>query len=176
MSSALPSAPLPTYEQAAALVDACAAQLGQSLPSVERVDLGAASGRVLAQAICADRDQPPFPRSTRDGFACRATDASTYEYLPVAGSTRAGDAPGGPLPNGSAWEIMTGAPIPAGANAVVMIEHVDVEGGQVRLLSSRKITQGENIVPQGAQAREGDGLVPAGTAITFAQIALAATC
>jgi molybdopterin molybdotransferase len=71
---------------------------------------------------------------------------------------------------------MTGAPVPADADAVVMIEHVEATGGRVRLLPPRKVFVGENIVPQGAQAREGDELLPAGTAITFAQIALAATC
>ncbi len=175
MSSALRGAPLPSYEQAAALVAAFTAELEKMRPSVERAELGAAAGRVLAQAICADRDQPPFPRSTRDGFACRASDASTHRFLPVAGSTRAGEPPGGPLPEGAAWEIMTGAPVPAGADAVVMIEHVEIYGGRVRLLPSRKISEGENIVAQGAQAREGDELLSAGIAITFAQIALAAS-
>jgi len=176
MSSAVPIAPLPGYEQAAELVAAFAADLGRARPSAERVELGAAAGRVLARAIRADRDQPPFARSTRDGFACRAADASAHGFMLVAGATRAGEAPAGPLPSGAAWEIMTGAPVPADADAVVMIEHVEATGGRVRLLPPRKVFVGENIVPQGAQAREGDELLPAGTAITFAQIALAATC
>src|SRR5271165_3583096 len=161
MSSALPS-----YEQAAAMVAAHAAQWDRSRATVERVALGAAAGRVLAKAICADRDQPPFARSTRDGFACRAADVSTRGFLPVVGSTRAGLAPSGPVPPGSAWEIMTGAPVPSSADAVVMIEHVEVVEGRIRLLPSRRISSGENIVPQGAQARQGDVLLPAGTAIT----------
>jgi molybdopterin molybdotransferase len=169
---------LPSYDQAAALVAACAAQLGQLGPpaSVERVELVAAAGRVLAQPLCADRDQPPFARSTRDGFACRAWEASTHGFLTIGGATRAGEAPAGQLPPGAAWEIMTGAPVPAGADAVAMIEHVEVSGGQVRLLPSGKLTQGENIVVQGAQAREGEEMLPAGTAIASAQIALAAAC
>jgi molybdopterin molybdotransferase len=158
------------------MVAAYAAQWAKSRPSVERVELGAAAGRVLAKPICADRDQPPFARSTRDGFACQAADASTHEFLPIAGSTRAGLAPAGPVPQGSAWEIMTGAPVPAGADAVVMLEHVETSEERIRLLPSRKIACGENIVAQGAQARERDELLPAGTAIAFAQIALAATC
>jgi molybdopterin molybdotransferase len=171
MSSALPS-----YEQAAAVVSACAARLVERQHSVERVGLAAASGRVLAKPIFADSDQPPFTRSTRDGFACRAAEASTHEYLLVAGATRAGEAPAGPLPPGAAWEIMTGAPVPAGADAVVMIEHIEVSERRIRLLSSRQINAGENIVRQGAQARAGEELLPAGTAITYAQIALAASC
>jgi molybdopterin molybdotransferase len=170
------SSVLPSFEQAAAMVAAHAAEWARRRPTVERVELGKAAGRVLAKPICADRDQPPFARSTRDGFACRAADVSTHGFLPIVGSTRAGLAPAGPVPPGSAWEIMTGAPVPAGADAVVMIEHVEVLEGRIRLLPSRKISSGENIVPQGAQARKGDVLIPVGTAITFAQIALAATC
>jgi molybdopterin molybdotransferase len=124
----------------------------------------------------ADRDQPPFARSTRDGFACRAVEASKHTRLTIAGSARAGDAPAGPLPAGAAWEIMTGAPVPAGADAVAMIEHVEAAGGQVRLLPPRVLEYGENIVAQGAQAREGDELLSAGTAIDYAVIALAASC
>ena len=158
------------------MVAACAAQWAGERPAVERVRLGAAAGRVLAEAVYADRDQPPFARSTRDGFACRASDASTHEYLPVEGSTRAGLAPGGPLSAGAAWEIMTGAPVPAGADAVVMVEHVEASEGRIRLLPSRKIASGENIVAQGAEARLGDELLSVGTAIRYAQIAVAATC
>lgn len=173
MSSALPG-----YEQAAALVAAYAARLAALRPwlAAERVALGAAQGRVLARPLCADRDQPPFARSTRDGFACRAAEASAHAFLKVTGATRAGEAPAGPLPKGAAWEIMTGAPVPGGADAVAMLEHVEAPGGKVRLLPPRKVAAGENIVAQGAQARAGDELLSAGTAISAAQIALAAAC
>ncbi len=169
------SSGLPGYAQAAELVAACAARLRPSA-AVEQVALAAASGRVLATPVRADRDQPPFARSTRDGFACRAAEASRHGLLPVAGATRAGDRPGGPLPHGAAWEIMTGAPVPAGADAVVMLEHVEAAGGQVRLLPPRTISAGENIVARGAQARAGDQLLRAGSIVTFAQIAVAAEC
>jgi molybdopterin molybdotransferase len=175
MNSALPS-----YDQAAALVADHAAQLGRFHPAVERVELGRASGRILAQPLSADRDQPPFARSTRDGYACRAAEASTHAPLAIAGAIRAGEAPAGPLEPGTAWEIMTGAPVPAGADAVVMLEHVEVAGGAaggtVRLLPPRTVKPGENIVAQGAQARQGDELLPAGTALHFGQVALAAAC
>ena len=167
---------LPTYAEAAALVAGHAARLRRSRPAVERASLSAAAGRVLAQPLCADRDQPPFTRSTRDGFACRAAEASMHTPLNLVGSTRAGEAPAGPLPNGAAWEIMTGAPVPRSANAVMMLEHVQIVGKKVLLLPPRKLKKGENIVAQGAQAREGDELLSAGTAIHSAQIALAATC
>jgi molybdopterin molybdotransferase len=170
------SSDLFSYEQAAAMVSGRAAQLRNLPRPTERVALAASAGRVLAQPIRADRDQPPFARSTRDGFACWAADASTHEFLPLAGATRAGDVPAGPLPPGAAWEIMTGAPVPAGADAVMMIEHAELAGGRVRLLPPRKIAQGENLVAQGAQARQGEELVRAGIAMTFAQIAVAAEC
>jgi molybdopterin molybdotransferase len=175
MSSALPS-----YEQAASLVATYAAQLSRLRPPAERVELAQANGRVLASPLCADRDQPPFSRSTRDGFACRAQEASTHRQLTIAGASRAGESPSGPLPRAAAWEIMTGAPVPAGADTVMMIEHVETDGApdssRVRLLPPRKVKPGENIVAQGVQARQGDALLPAGTAIHFAQIALAAAC
>jgi len=167
---------LPSYEQAAALVAAYAAQLGRLRSSAEHIGLDLSAGRVLAQPLFADRDQPPFTRSTRDGFACRAAEVSTHRPLIIAGSTRAGEAPAGPLPLGAAREIMTGAPVPAGADAVAMFEQVEVAGDQVRLLPTRKVKPGENIVAQGAQGRKGDELLPAGTAIKSAQIALAAAC
>src|SRR5208283_3008778 len=98
-------------------------------PSVESVKLARAAGPVLARPLCADSDQPPFTRSTRDGFACRAAEASRHRPLAVAGSARAGQAPSGPLPPGMAWEIMTGAPVPGGADAVMMLEHVEAGSG-----------------------------------------------
>jgi molybdopterin molybdotransferase len=179
-----------TYAQAAAFVAKRAERLARSKPATERVTLASAAGRVLAETLRADTDQPPFARSTRDGFACRAAEASAHQPLAVAGSTRAGDPPSGPLPRGAAWEIMTGAPVPRGADAVIMLEHVEfahiesihVEAAgaaaapTVRLLPPRTVKPGENIVPRGAQARKGAALLPAGTLIGAAQIALAASC
>jgi molybdopterin molybdotransferase len=145
-------------------------------PASERVELGEAAGRVLAEDLRADRDQPPFPRSTRDGFACRADEANRHKPLKVGGSIHAGQAPAGPLPPRSAWEIMTGAPVPAGADAVAMIEHVEHSSGNVRLLPPRALEPGENIVPQGAEARAGDEVLTAGTHLGPQHIALAAAC
>jgi len=174
--SALPGPALPDYAEAAALVAAHAARLRSVPPPVETVELAQAVGRVLAHPLTADRDQPPFARSTRDGFACRAAEASRHKSLAIAGATRAGLAPAGPLAQGAVWEIMTGAPIPAGADAVIMLEHVEAAGGSVRLLPPRTATPGDNIVARGAQARAGDEMLSSGTAIHFAQIALAASC
>ena len=169
-----------SYAQAAAFVAKRAERLARSKPATERVTLALAAGRVLAQTLRADSDQPPFARSTRDGFACRAAEASTHRPLAIAGTSRAGDPPSRPLPRGAVWEIMTGAPVPRGADAVIMLEHVESAGSSavptVRLLPPRTIKQGENIVLRGAQARKGDALLPAGTLIDAAQIALAASC
>ncbi|MGB0082408.1 MAG: molybdopterin molybdotransferase MoeA, partial [Terracidiphilus sp.] len=138
------------------------------------------AGRALAETLRADSDQPPFARSTRDGFACRAAEASTHQLLAVAGTSRAGDPPAGPLPSDAVWEIMTGAPVPRGADAVIMLEHVESAGSPtaptVRLLPPRTVKEGENIVARGAQACKGDALLPAGTLLSAAQIALAASC
>jgi molybdopterin molybdotransferase len=184
-----------SYSAAAAFVAKRAERLARSRPATEPVTIASAAGRVLAETLRADSDQPPFARSTRDGFACRAAEASTHRPLDLAGASRAGDPPSGPLPRGAAWEIMTGAPVPRGADAVIMLEHVEfahiesvhIESGHVetagshtaatvRLLPPRTIEKGENIVARGAQARKGDALLPAGTLLGAAQIALAASC
>jgi molybdopterin molybdotransferase len=165
-----------SYEDAAALVTQRAAKLASRKLRTEQVALHKAAGRVLARALKADSDQPAFDRSTRDGYACRAAEMNAYSSLRVQGSSRAGDVPAGPLVEGAVWEIMTGAPVPAGADAVVMFEHVKAGKKGVRLLVPRLLTAGENIVPRGAQAKKGDELLPAGTALTWAQIALAASC
>jgi molybdopterin molybdotransferase len=165
-----------SYEQSAALVAAHAEKIRQHPPRTERIALAHSAGRILAAPIKADDDQPPFARSTRDGYACRAAEASTHGVLALAGSTHAGEAPGGPLPSASAWEIMTGAPVPAEADCVVMLEHVEKRDESIRLMPSRTIDPGDNIVAKGAQARRGDAQLPAGTRLAPAQIALAASC
>jgi molybdopterin molybdotransferase len=138
-------------------------------------------GRVLAEPVVAERDQPPFDRSTRDGFAVRAEEAAAGP-LRVAGQIRAGErwtglnGAGGALEEGCAIEIMTGAPVPPGADAVAMVEHVEVTGNSIRLSAERVLRSGENIVPQGSEARAGDAVLAVGTEIEAAEIALAAAC
>ncbi len=171
MSSALLS-----YDEAAAEVAAYAAALGRAKKAVERVELEQTAGRVLARPLRADRDQPPFARSTRDGYACRAAEAFRHAVLPIAGATRAGQPPAGRLPQGAAWEITTGAAVPKGADAVMMLEHVEADGRGVKLHEERTITAGENIVARGAQARKGEELLAAGSLMGAGHIALAAAC
>jgi len=167
---------LPSYAQAAAQVSEFAARLRKTPPSTENLPLDSSAGRVLAQSLLADQDQPPFARATRDGFACRSAEASAHRPLRIAGSIHAGQPPAGPLPPGAVWEIMTGAAVPAGADAVAMIEHVELSEGHIRLLPPRLLEAGENIVAKGAQARAGNVLLEPGTLIGPGQIALAATC
>jgi len=146
-------------------------------PGLETVPLLESAGRVLAEPVLADRDQPPFDRSTRDGFAVRAADLSAGNALKVIGQVRAGDSwAGAALAPGEAIEIMTGAPIPPGADAVVMVEHVSVLEGTISAGTGRTLRSGENIVPRGSEARRGDAVVAAGTLIAAAEIAEAATC
>jgi molybdopterin molybdotransferase len=142
----------------------------------ESVNLLECGGRVLAEAVNADRDQPPFDRSTRDGFAVRTLDVAAGSFK-VVGQIRAGELwQGGALGRNAAIEIMTGAPIPAGADAIVMVEHVERYGDAIRLMAGRSIRSGENIVPQGSEAKAEQTVMAAGTVIEGAEIALAAAC
>jgi len=142
----------------------------------EFAPLLSSAGRILAAGIRADRDQPPFPRSTRDGFACRAAEANTHQFLFLSGHVRAGETPSGALGTGEVWEIMTGAPVPEGADAVFMVEHSEVSSNFVRLVAPRTIAPDENIVARGAEAHAADLLIPQGVRLGPAQIALAAQC
>jgi molybdopterin molybdotransferase len=133
-------------------------------------------GMVLAEPVRADRDQPPFPRSTRDGFACRAADLAAGLPLTVIGLIRAGESGPVAISAGETVEIMTGAPVPEGADCVVMLEHVEHNGHTLSLAHGRSIASGENIVSRGAEARAGEVIVPRGTRIYAAQVAAAAAC
>ena len=155
-----------TFEQARA----CVLREVSASMGVECVAPADADERVLAEQIRADRDYPPFPRSARDGFAIRAADVPGE--LRVIGEVRAGEAFHGTVGAGEAVEIMTGAPVPAGADAVVMIEHTIREAETVRI--GRTVKAGENITPQGAEARSGEVLLDAGRRLGYAQIALLA--
>ncbi len=140
------------------------------------ISLSDSLGMVLSEPVYADRDQPPFPRSTRDGFACRAADLAAGLPLTVVGLIRAGEAGPVEISAGQAVEIMTGAPVPDGADCVVMVEHAQRNGNTLSLTQGRSIASGENIVPRGAEAQSGSVVVPQGTRISAAQVAAAAAC
>jgi molybdopterin molybdotransferase len=142
----------------------------------ELVDLLHAGGRVLAETIVADRDFPPFPRAARDGYAVRAADTQpSGARLKVIGEIRAGagerDMPRRLAP-AEAVAIMTGAPAPPGADAVIMLEYTREQGGWVEL--KRLVSAGENIVARGEEARAADPLLAPGARLNAAGIALAA--
>jgi molybdopterin molybdotransferase len=143
----------------------------------ESVNLLSSRGRVLAQDVAADRDFPPFRRAMRDGYAVRAEDLAPLPVtLQIVGEIKAGaaveDLPV-EIASGQAAGIMTGAPAPNGADAVVMIEYTSLSGGQVTV--SRGVASGDNIVPVGSEAHKGQILMQAGTRIDYAGIGLAAS-
>jgi molybdopterin molybdotransferase len=132
-----------------------------------------ALGRVLAEPVLADRDFPPFPRATRDGYAVRCSDLKTIPArLRVAGQVKAGSSYSGSVHEGEAVSIMTGAPVPASADAVVMVEYTRREGDKVEI--QRGCASGENIVPQASEARAGQEMLAPGTRLSFPQIAICA--
>ncbi len=184
-------AALISFAEACAIVSAQAAAIQANRVSVAaNCDLIDALGRRLAVALIADRDQPPFPRVTRDGFAVRAKDLNPDSLLRVIGQIRAGEAWAAgnpPVAAGEAVDIMTGAPLPPGADAVLMVEHAQEGGGErgsadgaqarfVRPVAGRTLKPGENVVPEGSEARRGDILLDPGSRLGPEQVALAASC
>ena len=135
--------------------------------ATESVPLLQAHGRILALPVNADRDYPALARSLRDGFAVKAEDVPGK--LHVRGEVRAGDEQQAPLGNGEALEIMTGAPLPAGANAVVMVEHVTRIGSEVRIDAPAE--SGQFINNRGAEAASGSVLIPPNTRLDASHIA-----
>jgi molybdopterin molybdotransferase len=148
-------------------------------PLRESCDLLNAAGRVLAEPVLADRDLPPFPRSTRDGYAVRSADlAQLPATLDVIGEIKAGetlDRIPASIGQAQAASIMTGAPVPNGADAVVMVEYTSEKEKDGRVEITRAVGNGENVVPRGAEAREGSELISRGTRLNEATIALAAS-
>ena len=137
----------------------------------ERVALGEAAGRVLAEPARALVDLPPFASSAMDGFALRSVD--TPGRLPVVARIAAGSPAPRELRPGEAMGIATGGVVPEGADAVVPIERVVSTGDSIEVPDA--VGQGDNVRPRGGDAREGDVVLEAGTRLGAAQIgALAA--
>ena len=131
-----------------------------------------ALGLVVAQEVKTDRDYPPFNRSTRDGYAVRSGEVQRGVQLKCVGEIKAGDTVTEPLTAGTCVQIMTGAAVPAGADAVVMIEYTQREGDFARF--ERAAQSGQNIVPRGSEARGGQTILRPATRLGFAELALAA--
>jgi len=141
-------------------------------PQIESVPLLNSLGRILAQEIVADRDYPPFHRSIRDGYAVRAADSHLGTTLRCIGELKAGDTPAMSVPPGTCIQIMTGAALPEGADAVIMIEHTERVGDVVTL--DRAVSSGQNVVPRGSEQSAGKLVLAKGTRLGFAQLAAAA--
>lgn len=135
-----------------------------SLPIAEAV------GRGLAEDVHALRTLPPWDNSAMDGYALRAADSGPGARLKVVGVVAAGGKERPALGPGDCARIYTGAPLPPGADAVVMQEHVTVEGGQIAL--SGQVARGANVRSAGEDARKGELLLPRGTPIGLAEAAL----
>lgn len=146
-----------------------------SLPS-ERVPVSRALGRILAEDILADSDLPPFNRAQMDGYAVRATDVKeTPVRLRIVGESAAGRGWHKELQEGQAVRIMTGAPVPAGADAVQQVEltHELRDGTVVEILESVEV--GRSIVNRGKEITEGTTLLRPGIPITAQMIAVLAS-
>ena len=155
---------------------AAVATLLGSMPA-ERVAVAAARGRVLAEPLVAGVALPPFDNSAMDGYAVRAADVAGAReddpvVLPVAADVPAGCTDPPPLRPGTAHRIMTGAPVPTGADAVVQVEHTDGGGERVRVF--RAAAAGTSVRRTGEDVAAGAVVLPAGTVLGPAQIGVAA--
>lgn len=156
-------------------VDAAAALIAERIPpiaGVERVALAQAHGRVLAGGLVARTPLPPFFNSAVDGYAfAYASLGAGATRLPLAGRLAAGDA-ARPLPPGTAMRVLTGAPMPEGADTVMMQEDAVLEGDALLLPPGLK--RGANCRPAGEDVPQGAEALPAGTLLTAPGIGLAA--
>jgi molybdopterin molybdotransferase len=163
--------PMLTYEQARQCVIE-KIQAGRNPRAPQTVSVWQALGRVLAQEVKSDRDYPPFHRSTRDGYAVHAADATPGAAQRCAGEIKAGDAVTSSLAPGTCVQIMTGAAVPEGADAVVMIELTRRSGD---LVTFERATQpGQCIVPRASEARAAQSILKPGSRLGYAELALAA--
>jgi molybdopterin molybdotransferase len=160
-----------SFEQARQLV-ITETQSQLTPPPSSLLPVADALGHILAEEIRADREYPPFNRSTRDGYAVRAREATRNSTLRCIGEIKAGDTVFAPLEPGTCIQIMTGAGVPPGADAVVMIEFTGRSGDTVTF--DRDTEPGQNIVPQGSEARAGDLILQPGLRLGFAELAIAA--
>src|SRR5271154_842848 len=130
-------------------------------------------GRILAENIPADRNYPPFNRSTRDGFAVRAGDAAQAgAKLKLIGESRAGVPFEGTVEPGTCVHIMTGAALPRGANTIMMVEDAQIEGENV--IIAKPAHANAHYVLEGQETRAGESVVTKGKRLSYAELAMAA--
>ena len=182
MISCMAAVPEPSqilsFEEARHLVEAHAAHLRPR--GKELVELLEGAGQILAEPVLADRNFPPFPRAMRDGYAVRAADlaqasAALPATLDVIGEIKAGAGKDAipVLQPGQSAAIMTGAPAPPGADAVVMVEHTSRHADRVQV--TKAVAAGDNIVAVGLEAKRGERLLAPGLRLDYAAIAVAAS-
>jgi molybdopterin molybdotransferase len=142
------------------------------IEEVEICDAGNASARVLAADVASQVDLPPFDNSAMDGYALRFDDLQPGHWLHEIGRAYAGHPFGGCVETGTCVRIMTGAPLPDGADTVVMLEDVSIDGSTVRV--ERLPPRGANIRRRGEHIARGDHALPAGRHLRAADLGLAA--
>ncbi|MGH7299714.1 MAG: molybdopterin molybdotransferase MoeA [Candidatus Rokuibacteriota bacterium] len=168
--------PLPVHEAQKKILDRIRT-LG-----AERVGLQAALGRVAAEDVAAALDLPPWDNSAMDGYAVCAAEVAPGIGLPVALDLPAGSASDQRLPKGAAARIMTGAPMPAGADAVVPVEETTGPEGEERYAEvgervrfDARPEAGDHVRRRGEDVRRGGAVLRAGDVVSPARIALLAT-
>jgi molybdopterin molybdotransferase len=162
-----------TVHEASQRILAAAKPLG-----VEHVPLATALGRVLAEDVRSPLDHPPWDNSSMDGYAVRAADVTTASdaaptVLPVLETVRAGQRPSRRLEAGTAIRVMTGAPVPDGADTVIRVE--DTNGGEHSVAIRDARDAGRNVRPRGEDLRIGDIAVPRGTTLGPAHLGVLAS-
>jgi molybdopterin molybdotransferase len=183
MASSVSAPGVVSFEEARRIVEEHAAGVRSArMESSETAtaDLLAARGRVLAEDLIADRDFPPFARATRDGYAVRGADVERVPArLEVIGEIKAGDlAESCSVGPRQAASIMTGAPLPAGADAVVMVEYtaeISRGSGGRGVEIQQSVKSGANFVPRASEARAGQVLAERGARLDHRLIAIAAS-
>jgi len=160
-----------SFSEAEAILDRVAAQ---SVLSTERVPLSRALGRVLAEALVSEINLPTFDNSAMDGFAVRAADLQQQgdSFLTMIGEQFAGPALNLAVGAGQCARITTGAPLPAGADTIVIKENVRLDGD--RLIVGEAVCAGTNVRRAGEDVRAGDTVLDAGQVLSPAALSLAA--
>ena len=165
-----------SLEEARAIIDRAI----EPMTRVERLALPAANGRVLAETIISSADVPPFSRAAMDGYAVRAEDTtdasrSAPRTLHCIETVFTGQVPSKAVGPGQCTEIATGAPMPAGADAVVMVEETSSDDASSAIRIFAPVTASQNIGWQGADIRKGQTVLDTGTMLTASRVgALAA--
>ena len=161
---------LPSYEEALG----AALSIVKRVCTPEHVPLARVVGRTLCEDIVADRDQPPFDRSTMDGFAVKASEVTQGTSMQVIGEVASGATFDGSHQEHSCVAIATGAPVPDGFDAVVPHEQTD-NGSDIVRFDVDEVTGGASIHPKGSDARAGDVLIAKHTVLSPQHVGIIAS-